>query len=56
MARARMLIDRGAEAVVLASCIFRGTPIGFACPHAAAMKEAIARKLGADITLIDWTH
>ncbi len=56
VARAKMLVDRGAEAVVLASCIFKGTPIGFACPHAAAMKEAIAKKLGPEVTLIDWTH
>ncbi len=56
VARARMLVDRGAEAVFLASCIFRGTPIGFACPHAEAMKSAIARKLGTEVALIDWTH
>jgi predicted metal-binding protein len=56
VARAKMLVDRGAEAVVLASCILKGTPIDFACPHAAAMNEAIVRKLGAEVTLIDWTH
>ena len=29
VARAKMLIDRGAQAVALASCIAKGTPIGF---------------------------
>lgn len=29
VSRAKMLVDRGAEVIALASCIFKGTPIGF---------------------------
>ena len=44
--RAEEMVERGADAIVLASCITKGNPIGFACPHAAVMKEAIAKKNG----------
>ena len=54
--RAKMLVDRGAEAVVLASCIKKGSPIGFACPHYESMKSAIEKKLGSEVKIIDWTH
>jgi hypothetical protein len=46
----------GAEAIVLASCISLGTPIGMACPHFAAMCESIRKAVGPEIALIDYTH
>lgn len=55
VARAEMLVKKGAEAIFLASCIFKGTPIGMPCPHAQAMRDAIAAKIG-EVPLIDWTH
>ncbi len=54
--RAKMMVDRGADAIFLASCIGKGTPLGFPCPNFAMMKEAIAKTLGRNIRLIDWTH
>lgn len=54
--RAAMLVQRGAEAIALASCISRGTPIGFPCPHYEQMREAIAKKVGDDIPVFDYTH
>ena len=54
--RAQLLVDRGAEAVVFASCISKGNPIGFACPHFEKMKEAIEKKIGPGIKIIGWTH
>lgn len=54
--RAAEMVKRGADTIVLASCITRGTPIGFACPHAEQMKEAIKRKVGEEIKIIDYTH
>ncbi|KNZ69126.1 hypothetical protein Tfer_2230 [Thermincola ferriacetica] len=54
--RAVEMVKRGADTVVLASCITRGNPIGFACPHAKTIKEAIAKKLGDRIKIIDYTH
>jgi Predicted metal-binding protein len=54
--RAAEMVKRGADTIVLASCISRGTPIGFPCPHTQVMKDAIARKLGDSIKIIDYTH
>ncbi len=54
--RARMLVEHGAEAIVLASCISKGNPIGFPCPHYSAMKAAIAKKVGDAIPIIEYTH
>jgi predicted metal-binding protein len=50
------MVKKGADTIVLASCIFKGTPIGFPCPHAQEMKDAINRKLGDTIKIIDYTH
>lgn len=54
--RAAEMVRRGADTIVLASCITRGNPIGFACPHAEQMKKAISKKIGESIKLIDYTH
>ena len=54
--RAKAMIQRGAGAIAFASCIAKGTPIGFPCPHFIAMKEAVRRAIGPDIPIIDFTH
>lgn len=54
--RAAAMVQRGANAIALASCITKGTPIGFACPHKEQMLEAIKNKLGNEIAFIDYTH
>lgn len=54
--RAAEMVKRGADTIVLASCISRGNPIGFPCPHAEIMKSAIAKKVGDSIKIIDYTH
>jgi len=54
--RAAEMVKRGADTIVLASCITRGNPIGFACPHAEQMKAAIEKKVGESIKMIDYTH
>ena len=54
--RAKMLVDRGAEVVFLASCIRKGSPIGMPCPNHEAMKASIEKKLGESVPVIDWTH
>ncbi|WHH60009.1 CGGC domain-containing protein [Petroclostridium sp. X23] len=54
--RAAEMVKRGADTIVLASCISRGTPIGFPCPHVQTMKDAIIKKLGDTIKIIDYTH
>jgi predicted metal-binding protein len=54
--RAQEMVKRGADTIVLASCITKGNPIGFACPNAQKIKEAIKMKLGDTIRIIDYTH
>ncbi len=54
--RAEEMVKRGADIIVLASCITRGNPIGFPCPHAKQIKAAIENKLGNKIRIIDYTH
>ncbi|NLT94018.1 MAG: CGGC domain-containing protein [Clostridia bacterium] len=54
--RAAEMVLRGADTIVLASCITRGTPINFPCPHGEKIKEAILNKLGEKINNIDYTH
>lgn len=54
--RAAEMVKRGADTIVLASCITKGTPIGFPCPNAAQMKAAIEKKVGHTINIVDYTH
>ena len=54
--RAKMMIERGAEAIVFASCMKKGNPIGFACPHFEDIKRATEKAVGDKAKLIDWTH
>jgi len=51
-----MMVDRGAEAIVFDSCITKGNPIGFACPHFSEIKSAVEKKLGAETKIIDGTR
>lgn len=55
-ARAKMMVDRGAEAIVFASCISKGAPIEFACPNWEEMRKAVSKGLGEDIRIIEYTH
>ena len=54
--RARELVRRGADTIVFASCINKGTPIGFPCPNAAKMLECIRRDLGDKVRYLSYTH
>jgi len=54
--RAKELIRRGADTIAFASCIQRGTPIGYACPFADKMKELVQKEAGDSVRIIDYTH
>ena len=54
--RAKMMVERGADAIVFASCISRGNPIGYPCPHYANMRDAVIKAVGPDVEIIEWTH
>lgn len=54
--RAKKLVKRGADTIAFASCIRKGTPIGYPCPFADKMKELVARGAGEGVRLLDYTH
>ena len=54
--RARELVKRGADTIAFASCIQKGTPIGYPCPFAKKMKSIIENDLGDSVRLLDYTH
>lgn len=54
--RAKEMIKRGADTIVFASCISKGTPIGFACPFAKKMRDAVMHELDEGVAIIDYTH
>ncbi|MDF2610739.1 MAG: hypothetical protein K0R92_2213 [Lachnospiraceae bacterium] len=54
--RAAEMVKRGADTIVFASCINKGTPIGFACPNAEQMRDAVVKRVGKSIRIIDYTH
>lgn len=54
--RAKMMVDRGAEVIVFASCITNGNPIGFPCPHFERIKDSVKKILSNNILLLEWTH
>ena len=54
--RAKMLVERGAEAVALASCVTLGKPLDFPCPHSEQMKKAILKQIDGKALLLDHTH
>jgi len=54
--RAAEMVKRGADTIVFASCIKKGTPIGFACPYAEKMKKTIEEIMGDEVRIIDYTH
>jgi len=56
VARAKLMVERGAQAIVLASCITRGNPNGFCCPHQKEIKEAIIKAIGSTVEMLEYTH
>lgn len=54
--RARKLVDAGADTIAFASCIQKGTPIGYACPFAKRMQEVVSQNIGDDIRILPYTH
>jgi hypothetical protein len=51
------LVQRGVEAIVLlASCMKKGTPLRFSCPHFDLIWEAVRQKVGQGIRVLDYSH
>ena len=56
MLRARELADRGADTIAFASCIKKGTPIGYPCPFAKRMMDLVREELGDGVRILEYTH
>ena len=54
--RVRELVKRGADTICFASCINKGTPIGYPCPFAKKMKDLVVKEFGDSIDIIEYTH
>ena len=54
--RVRELVKRGADTIVFASCIKKGTPIGYPCPFAGRLMDLAAAEAGEGVRILDWTH
>lgn len=54
--RAKMLVERGADTIAFASCIQKGTPIGYPCPFHKRMKNLLETNLPENIRILDYTH
>ena len=54
--RARELVKRGADAIAFASCIQKGTPIGYPCPFHQKMQELVEKEVGEDVRILEYTH
>ncbi|WP_283171306.1 CGGC domain-containing protein [Curtanaerobium respiraculi] len=54
--RARELVKRGADTIAFASCIQKGTPIGYPCPFASRMRQSVEKDLPATIRYLEYTH
>jgi len=56
VARALDMVKRGAEAVVFSSCMTRGIPWQYRCPHAEQIRKSVEALTGGKTKIIDWTH
>lgn len=56
ISRAKEMVRRGADTIVLASCMTRGTPIQFSCPYVDRIIKALESNLSKEIVLIKDTH
>lgn len=54
--RARELVKRGADTLAFASCIQKGTPIGYPCPFASKMKNLVGKDLAETVEIRNYTH
>ncbi len=55
MLRARSLVEQGADTIAFASCISKGTPIGYPCPFAKRMRELVQKEVGDGVRILDYT-
>ena len=50
------MIKRGADTIVFASCLSKGTPNDFPCPNYEKILDGVKKKVGDKIRIIEYTH
>jgi predicted metal-binding protein len=56
VSQAVTMAEQGADVIVLASCMKKGSPAGIPCPYYQEIEEAIIKEAGKDIKIIEWTQ
>ena len=56
VALARALVSQGADTIAFASCISKGTPIGYPCPFAKRMRDLVQKEVGDSVRILEYTH
>ena len=54
--RARSLVSQGADTIAFASCISKGTPIGYPCSFAKRMRDLVQKEVDDSVRILDYTH
>lgn len=54
--RARELVRPGADTIAFASCVRKGTPVGYPCPFTKKMCEVVRNAFGEEVKRLEYTH
>ena len=54
--RAKMLAERGVDAIAFTTCMAKGNPINFPCPHFADILEATKAAVGDKVQILEFSH
>ena len=54
--RAKMLAERGVDAVAFTTCMSKGSPINFPCPHFDEIIRATEQAGGDKVKILRFTH
>ena len=56
VARAAEMVRRGAEVIVFGSCITKGLPWEYVCPHVTQIRKSITAVTDGKVQFLGWTH
>lgn len=54
--KAKLLVERGAEAIAFSSCIKKGSPTGYPCPHREIMLSIVKDRFGDKVRILEYSH
>ncbi len=56
VARAKEMILRGAEVIAFGSCVGKGLPWQYPCPHLPQITKSLKAVTDGEVTMLNWTH